>query len=268
MLECVVNISNGRDPAVVAAIVGRAGAACLDHQSDPWHNRSVLTLAGPDVLEATREVARATVELCDFTGHDGVHPAIGVLDVVPFTPLGPDGFGRAIDLTEAIAARDAFAAAVGDELALPCFTYGPERTLPSVRRDAFASLAPTSGPAVAHPTAGGCCVGARPTLIAYNVYLDEPNITVARQIASAIRSTQVRALAMPVGGWVQVSCNLIEPWEVGPSAVVDLIAEQASVHHTELIGLVPAAVLQAIPRSRWAELDLSAERTIEARLAG
>jgi glutamate formiminotransferase len=265
MLECVVNISTGRDPGLVAAIARRAGASCLDHQSDPWHNRSVLTLAGPDAYEASLEVARATIACVDFTRHDGVHPAIGALDVVPFTPLGPDGYGPEIDLTEAIAARDAFIKTIANELALPCFAYGPERTLPSIRRDAFGTLDPTSGPLAPHPTAGGCCVGARPTLIAYNVYLDA-DITVARRIARSIRSHEIRALGLVVGDEVQVSCNLVEPWAVGPAAVVDLIAAQASVRHTELIGLVPDALLRSIPRSRWAELDLSVDRTIEARL--
>jgi glutamate formiminotransferase / 5-formyltetrahydrofolate cyclo-ligase len=266
MLECVVNISEGRDLSTIAAIAASGGSACIDVHSDPWHNRSVLTLAGTDVIEAARAVARSTVERCDFSAHEGVHPAIGALDVVPFVPLGPTGFGGTLDLIEAIAARDGFISTIGAELALPCFSYGPERSLPDVRRRAFDSLAPTSGPPAPHPTAGATCVGARATLVAYNVYLVDPDLEAAKAIARSLRSPGVRALGLRVGAEVQVSCNLTQPWNVGPADLVDRIADAARVDHTELVGLVPHALISATPRSRWAELDLSADRTVEARL--
>jgi glutamate formiminotransferase len=266
VLECVVNISEGRDDRIVAKIVERAGPACVDHHSDPWHNRSVLTLLGSGVFDAALEVARATVELCDFTRHEGVHPAIGTVDVVPFVPIGSHGFGSSINLVEARAARDAFITAIGDELGLPCFAYGPERSLPEVRRGAFGILAPTNGLPTAHPTAGGCCVGARPSLVAYNIYLEAPDIRLARSVATSIRSREVKALGLIVGGSVQVSCNLVAPWLVGPAEVVDMVSALAPVHHTELIGLIPEAALRVIARSRWAELDVGPDRTIEARL--
>ncbi len=266
MLECVVNISEGRDDAIVTKIVERAGVACVDHHRDTWHNRSVLTLLGPDVFDAAFEVARATVELCDFAGHEGVHPAIGALDVVPFVPIGGAGFGSSIDLSEARSARDAFITSAADELALPCFAYGPERSLPEVRRDAFGVLAPTNGVPSPHRSAGGCCVGARPSLVAYNIYLDVPAVRLARAVAASIRSREVKALGLQVGDEVQVSCNLVAPWLVGPADVVDMVAALEGVHHTELIGLIPDSALRVIARSRWAELDLDPDRTIEARL--
>jgi glutamate formiminotransferase len=268
MLECVVNISEGRNEAWITAVAARAGDHCLDVHSDPWHNRSVLTLAGPDVLEAAFDVTKGALDGSDFAGHDGVHPAIGTVDVVPFTPLGEEGFGERTDLTRAIEARNAFARRVGDDLGIPCFLYGPERTLPEIRSGAFGSLAPDRGPLDRHPSAGGCCVGARPSLIAYNVYLEDRSIATARSVAREIRSPEVRALGLLVGDGVQVSCNLVAPWRVGPAGVVDQIRELAKVARTELVGLIPDAVLGATHRSRWAELDLDPDCTIEAHLHG
>jgi len=147
LLECVVNVSEGCDPDVLAAIAGAGAPALLDLHSDQDHNRSVLTLAGPaPVLEdAARAVARATLERIDLRLHQGVHPRLGSLDVVPFVPLGPTGSpcGPDGDLTPALEARRRFATWAGEELALPCFFYGPERSLPDVRREAFGRLGRT-----------------------------------------------------------------------------------------------------------------------------
>jgi glutamate formiminotransferase len=266
VLECVINIAEGRDRSVVGGIVEQAGSACVDHHSDAWHNRSVLTLVGPDVFDAAIEVTRATVEHCDFRAHEGVHPAIGVVDVVPFTPLGSNGFGSHLDLSEAEAVRDRFVTEVGKDLALPCFAYGPERSLPEIRRGAFRTLQPSNDLTAPHPTAGACCVGARPTLIAYNVYLDVNDVVLARTVAAAIRSGAVRSLGLEIGHEVQVSCNLVAPWLVGPADVMDMVAELAPVRRAELVGLIPDDVLRQVPRTRWTELDLGLDRTIEARL--
>jgi glutamate formiminotransferase len=268
VLECVINIAEGRDLSVVGGIVERAGSSCVDHHSDAWHNRSVLTLVGTDIFDAAVEVTRATIERCDFREYQGVHPAIGVVDVVPFTPLGPNGFGAHLDLSEAVAVRDKFLTKVGKDLALPCFAYGPERSLPEIRRGAFRTLPPSNDLTSPHPTAGGCCVGARPTLIAYNVYLEVTDVALARTVAAKIRSDAVRSLGLEIGQEVQVSCNLVAPWLVGPADVVDMVAKLAPVRRTELVGLIPDDVLRQVPRSRWTELDLSLDRTIEARLPG
>jgi glutamate formiminotransferase/glutamate formiminotransferase/formiminotetrahydrofolate cyclodeaminase len=121
--------------------------------------------------------------------------------------------------------------------------------------------------APSHPTAGRCAVGARPVLVAYNVWLAPPaTIDDARRIAAAVRGPHVRALGFDVGGQPQVSCNLIEPAAVGPGALVDAVASRAGIARTELVGLVPASVLHAEPPSRWPALDLDPSRTIEARL--
>lgn len=257
MIECVVNISEGRDPDVLAALDAAAGSALLDRHTDPDHHRSVFTLAG---VEAVRSLAREAVARLDLRSHDGVHPRIGVVDVVPFVSLGESS------ATEALAARDDYAAWSARELGVPCFYYGPERTLPDVRRGAFATLAPDTGGPDPHPTAGASAVGQRGLLVAYNLWLAEPDLALARRIASSVRSPSVRALGLAVGDAVQVSMNLIAPDHVGPAQVFDQVAALAPVDRAELVGLVPRAVLDAVPVDRWAELDLDAERTIEARL--
>ena len=264
MLECVINVSEGRRADVIEAMAGAAGAALWDVHSDAHHHRSVLTLGGPAVEAAARAVAVAAVEALDLRGHEGVHPRIGVVDVVPFAPL------RGSVMADAIAARDAFASWMASDLAVPCFLYGPERALPDVRRGAFVSLGPDVGPTSPHPTAGACAVGARAVLVAYNVWLAPGvGVDVARTAAAALRQPGVvRALGMDVGGRAQVSCNLLAAEDVGPAEVYDVVASMAAVDRGELVGLVPVAVIEQVPQERWAELDLSSERTIEAHLDG
>lgn len=267
LLECVINISEGTDAECVGEIAA-AGAPCLlDVHSDPWHNRSVITLAGaaPPVEAAVRRVAELAVRELDIRSHAGAHPRLGVLDVVPFVDLAP-----AAQQGPAVLARDRFARFAGDELELPCFLYGLERSLPEVRRWAFAPLEPDTGPWTPHPSAGACCVGVRPLLVAYNLWLDpERGATPeqARQLARQLRSPAVRSLGFDLDGRPQVSCNLIAPLEVGPSDVYNEVAALAPIERAELVGLVPAAVLDGIPPERWEELGLSPEATIESRLA-
>ncbi len=257
MLECVVNVSEGADRAVIDAIGRAAGPALLDVHADAHHNRSVLTLAGSDVEHAARAVAAEAVRRIDLRLHVGVHPRLGAVDVVPFVPL------RGASMDDAVAARNRFAAWAGQELGVPCFLYGPERTLPDVRRYAFTGLAPDTGGPVAHPTAGAICAGARPVLVAYNVWLaDGLDVSVARQVAREVRGPGLRALGLDVGGRAQVSMNLVDPSRLGPADAYDAVASRADVARAELVGLVPAAVLDAVPPHRWAELDLSPAKAL------
>jgi glutamate formiminotransferase len=258
MLEIVVNISEGRRVDVVDLIARNAGHALLDVHVYGAHNRSVLTLAGP---EAARAVAAAAILALDLRVHEGAHPRFGVVDVVPFVPLG------AATIDDAITARDAFAAWVAAELGVPCFLYGPGRSLPDVRRRAFADLAPDVGPREPHPTAGAVAVGARPVLVAYNVWLAEPDLALAKHLAAELRGPAVRALGLAVGEHVQVSMNLIDPLHVGPADVYDAIAAHTAIDRAELVGLVPRVLLERTPAARWSDLDLTEHRTIEARLA-
>jgi glutamate formiminotransferase / 5-formyltetrahydrofolate cyclo-ligase len=277
--ECVVNISEGRDRSVIDAIASAGGEHLLDRHSDAEHHRSVLTLGGPlDTVEAAaRAVAAVAVAAVDIRTHVGVHPRRGAVDVVPFVPLGaaaPDGDAWC----RALQARDRFAEWAGSELGVPCFLYGPERTLPDIRRHAFSSLTPDSGPPAPHPTAGATAVGVRPVLVAYNVWIADRSggvpddvLSVARALAAGLRGPSVRSLGLPLASGAQVSCNLIDPSGASITKVYDTVAAGARaqgypVVRAELVGLVPEATLLAVPRPRWAEMDLGEDRTIEYRM--
>jgi glutamate formiminotransferase len=258
MLECVVNVSEGRHPNVLAALAAAAGDDLLDLHADPDHNRSVVTLVGQD---APRAVATEAVARLDLRTHEGAHPRFGVVDVVPFVPLA------GADIDAAAKARDDFARWASVTLDLPCFLYGPERTLPEVRRAAFRSLAPDFGPRHPHRTAGAVAVGARAVLVAYNLWLRDADLEAARGLARRIRSPHVRALAFQLGDEVQLSLNLIAPDAFGPAEAYDAVAADVEIARAELVGLLPESVLGSVPAHRWTELDLAADRTIEGRLA-
>jgi len=258
VLECVINISEGRRLGEIADIRRAIGHDVLDIHSDFHHHRSVFTLARP---EAARTLARLSAERFDLRQHAGMHPRIGIVDVVPFVPLENATFEHAV------AARNEFAEFAASELGIPSFVYGPERDLPEIRKRAFIDLKPDFGPQSPHPTAGAICVGARDVLVAYNVWLKNATIADGRRIAKEIRSKQVRTLGLQLGDEIQVSMNLIRPDEVGPQQVFDQIAERAEIARAELVGLAPARVLATIRKSRWVELDLSREKTIEWCLA-
>lgn len=270
LLECVVNLSEGCDLAALAALSAAAGRCLLDRHSDCAHHRSVFTLAGGEsaVLNAVRELVRVAVKLLDLRGHIGAHPRFGVVDVVPWVALEgwPLKDAQGPGAERALKARDAFALWAARDLGLPAFLYGPGRSLPEVRREAWRTVLPDFGPREPHPTAGSVAVGARGLMVAYNLWLEEPDLAKARAVAAALRSAEVRALAFALGERVQVSCNLVQPLVVGPAQVWDAVASIAPVATAELVGLVPHAVLAATPRWRWEELDLAVERTIEERL--
>ncbi|MBI2704420.1 MAG: glutamate formiminotransferase [Actinobacteria bacterium] len=258
MLECVINISEGQNLGAIEVIGRAAGRELLDVHTDPDHHRSVLTVVGE---EAARAVAIATVLALDVRRHDGVHPRIGALDVVPFVPLG------SASMDDALAARDRFAGWLGSELGVPCFLYGPERALPDIRKGAFSTFSPDTGPPKPHPTAGACAVGARPVLVAYNLWLEKAVLAEARAIAAQMRRPEVRALGLQVGDYVQVSMNLLDPVVVGPADVFDQVSELAEIDRAELVGLIPRSVLDATDPDRWQQLDVAPDRTLEARLA-
>ena len=179
MLQCVINVSEGRDLEVLADLADSARPALLDVHRDSDHNRAVFTLAGAEVEDAARRLARQAVARIDIGAHQGAHPRLGALDVVPWVHLTADPRHRLRDgsLAVAAAARDRFALWAGAHLDLPCFLYGPaglsrnDRSLPDLRRQAWRPLAPDTGPSHPHPTAGAACVGARPVLVAYNLWL-------------------------------------------------------------------------------------------------
>jgi len=257
VLECVVNISEGSRLDVVEHLCSLVAPVLLDVHTDSDHNRSVLTLVGED---GPRSLTRAAVDALDLRDHVGVHPRIGVVDVVPFVPLGD------ATLADAEAAADRFARWAAAELDVPCFRYGSRRSLPEVRRGAFADFGPDWGRSTPHPSAGAIAVGSRPVLVAYNLWLRRPDLDQARAIARDLRGPAVRALGLAVGPHVQVSMNLIDPTVVGPAEVYEQVAAVAAVERAELVGLVPRAVLERLDPAAWPRLDLALDRTIEARL--
>jgi glutamate formiminotransferase len=260
ILESVPNLSEGRRPEVIGRLANAArlpGVSLLDVHADADHNRCVLTLAGSKaaLVEAVLALGRLGVEFIDLAVHDGVHPRIGALDVVPFVPL-PGGGGS---MADAVEAADECASRIWAQLALPCFLYGEAspsgRQLPEIRRAAFSSLAPDLGGPGPHPTAGAVAVGARGPLVAYNVLLGHDDLPAALEIARSLRATNrglphVRALGLrlPHAGAVQVSTNLLQPATTTMADVWDAIGRAASRLHTEVlgaevVGLVPAAAL-------------------------
>jgi glutamate formiminotransferase len=273
--QCVVNISEGRNEPLLAEWAAVLEPLLLDLHRDPDHHRSVYTLAGgvDELNDAVRMLATACVTHLDLGTHEGAHPRLGVLDVVPFVPFDP-GKEPPRDLRHTTLQRDEFARWLRDTLGVPAFLYGPwrdgvSRTLPQVRAGAFDEIAPDFGPPHPHPTAGATAVGARTALVAYNIWVS--SVSVARRVAPLVRGPAVRALGLAIGARAQVSCNLIDPALIGPARVYESVAalvEDAggSVHGAELVGLIPETVLKAIPPSLWAALGLSADLTVEARL--
>jgi glutamate formiminotransferase len=287
---------------LVAAFAGAdPGVLVLDRSSDPDHNRTVITLAGPGpaLVDAAVAGARACVRLIDLNRHRGVHPRMGALDVLPFVPFG--------DATRLAGAGDpdldcaALAERAGRRIAadagIPVYLYGaaarrPERAaLPAVRGRGFEALRDASGrpgglrdrppdlggPGL-HPTAGATAVGAREILVAYNVDLAGADLDLARRIAAAVRERDgglpaVRAMGVALKrGLVQVSMNLLDyrvtPPAVAFAAVAELAARAgARVEASEIVGLVPAAALAGVdPADLRLRGDVS-ELLLEHRLA-
>jgi len=270
LFECVINVSEGRRGAVLDLLARSAGPSLRDRHADPVHNRSVFTLI--DDREKLRRnvhsLVVATMKQLDLRDHVGVHPRFGVLDVVPYVALDPKRADVAIGL------RDETAAWVASTFEVPVFLYGKLadgtiRTLPEVRKRAFRTLAPDFGPPEASARRGASAVGARGVLVAWNLWVRGISLGEGREIARALRRAEVRALAFSLPPYVQISVNLVEPNVVGPSVVYDQVKgllRDGEIEHTELVGLVPESVLRTTDPARWEQLDLSDDKTIEARL--
>jgi glutamate formiminotransferase len=276
---CPANVSEGRRPDIVvrtALAAGLPGVHLLDVHTDYDHNRSVLTLAGRAAALVQGLVAAASMaaELINLPAHQGAHPRLGAIDVVPFVPTSTDPDAMA---TAVAAAREA-ARRIAGEVGIPCFLYeeaGSGRSLPDIRRGAFADLAPDFG-GPRHPTAGAAAVGARGVLVAYNIDLNTDDLSLARHIAASIRErdgglAHVRALglALPSRGIVQVSTNLLRPAVTPIGAVFDAVAALAAVggvgiRGSEIVGLTPTA---ALPASTAHLLLYQSPRVLEAELA-
>lgn len=254
LIEAVPNFSSGPG---WAHSTGRV----LDVSADPDHNRTVLTLAGPSaalIEEVFAHVARA-VETLDMRTHRGVHPRVGVADVVPFVPLSPDA-----SLPGCASLARAFAERVWAELHVPCYLYGAAGrwTLREIR--SASPPPPDVGGPAPHASAGFCCVGARSFLVAYNLVLDSASQD-ARSLAASLRASNpsglpgVQALAFPLSsGRQQLSLNLVAP-SARPASVRLEVEKRAAVLTDEVVGLCPA---------RWAfQSEAAAGKLLEGRLA-
>jgi glutamate formiminotransferase len=281
VLECVPNVSEGRDREVLDALADACGSALLDRHVDADHHRSVYTLAADrqdgDTVAAVRALTSAVADRLDLTAHAGVHPRLGALDVVPFVALAGSTRANAVD------AAHAFAWWVADALALPAFFYDfadpAGRTLPDVRRDAFSARMPDSGPSHPHPTLGAVAVGAREPLVAVNCELERDDLALARTIATRVRERDgglpgVRALGLHLDSVdrAQVSMNLVALERTGlqdACRAVDAFARDAgtAVARVELVGLVPAAELARCDDEFLTWAVLGPDDAIEARLS-
>jgi len=301
VVECVPNVSEGRRTDVLEKIVEAVraveGVRMLDLHRDGDHNRAVLTYVVPvaQALQAGFAVAKAAVEEIDLRDHEGAHPRLGALDVFPFVPLGATPMARCVDLAHALGAR------IAAELDVPVYYYAEaalrddRRRLEKVRGKGFEHLRaavaddpllrPDAGPARLHPSAGAAIVGARPFLIAYNVYLSTDDVDVARRIARHVRASSgglrgVKALGLALSGRpsekgkitgrqrVQVSMNITDVHGGALVAALDLIRAEAArqgvgVVRSELVGLLPLeAVLGAA--AAFLQLDgLTPDRIVD-----
>jgi glutamate formiminotransferase/formiminotetrahydrofolate cyclodeaminase len=270
LIECVPNFSEGRRPEVIAAIRDAIAAhdrtAILDVSSDTSHNRTVITfVAAADIAidAAFAGIAKAR-ELIDLTTHSGEHPRMGAADVVPFVPLEGTTMEECIALARALGER------VGRELDIPVYLYEraasrrDRENLADVRRGEFEGLrdaipndparAPDFGPPRVHPTAGAVAIGARPFLVAYNVYLgDKENLPVAKRVAKAVRGSSgglkfVKGLGLEVDGQAQVSMNLVDIDQTPMHRAFDAVKMEAAASGvtttwSEIVGLVPERAL-------------------------
>ena len=287
LLEAVPNFSEGRDQVTLAALAAALGAHArvLDVHADADHDRSVFTLVGrPDELvEALVAAARVAVERIDLSGKDGVHPRIGVADVLPLVPLQPQHLAAARVAATALARR------LARELDLPVFLYGAcaGGLRPAhFRRGGLAGLSarvlagelrPDFGPPLIDLHRGAALVGARPPLVAFNVNLATRDVEVARAVAAVVREAGggfpgVRALGLALerAGCVQVSMN-IEDWQAAPPhVVVARIRAEAARHGvevlgSELVGLLPAGAAALAAAGPLALPGLAPDRILESR---
>ena len=191
MLECVVNISEGRDAGALAVLAQACGPRLLDLHADPDHHRAVLTLAGDDepVKAAVRDLARQAVALLDLGGTPAPIPGSGCWTSSPGWRSRAGRSGTPPPARRAPSGRTRRATSSRSGLqpssALPVFLYGPERSLPEVRRQAWWALRPDAGPDAPHPTAGAVAVGWRGLMVAYNLWLRGADLAQARSIAAA-----------------------------------------------------------------------------------
>jgi glutamate formiminotransferase len=270
IIECVPNFSEGRDMNKIEKIVspfrGKDDIKLLDYQRDHDHNRLVVTIVGePEALKpALMETIGIAIELIDMRKHQGQHPRMGAIDVVPFIPVKRVTMNEAVDISKEVAKE------ISEKYGLPVFLYEESATQPNrknlatIRKGQFEVMAekirapewtPDFGPPEIHRTAGVTAVGARMPLVAFNVNLDTDNLEIADQIAKCVRHIsgelpycKALGIALKERGIVQVSMNMTDYTKTGLYSSFELIKTEAkrygvNILGSEIVGLVPMAAL-------------------------
>ncbi len=293
LVECVPNFSEGRDRAKVDAIVAAMqmdGVYLLDREMDADHNRCVITLVGDpvNVAEAAIRGVGKAAELIDLTKHTGAHPRLGAADVIPFIPIE----GVTLEDCVAIARR------VGEEIwkryQVPVYLYEaaaqmPERqNLENVRRGQFEGIReevkanparkPDFGDAALHPTAGATIVGARKFLVAYNIFLNTPDVEIAKKIGKAVRFSNgglryVKGMGVACRGLAQVSMNLTDTDQTPIARVYEYVKREAARYgvmprSSEIVGLIPKKALEDAAEWFLQIENFDSSLILENRLAG
>jgi len=295
IVECVPNFSEGRRPEVLDAIIGEAltvgGVTLLDKEMDPDHNRAVVTLVGEPQAVAEgvfRSIAKAA-ELIDMTTHTGEHPRMGATDVVPFIPISGISTAECVSLAKELGRR------VGEQLQIPIYLYEAAATRPDrenladVRRGQYEGIRdeiesnpdrkPDFGPAKMNLQAGATAVGVRFPLVAFNVYLDTPRVSIAKKIAKAIRfggggMRFVKAMGFEIKdrNQAQVSMNLVNYTKSPIFRVFNMIKSEAerwgvNVVSSEIVGLTPQESLIDCAEHYLKLENFSTDQILEEKLA-
>jgi glutamate formiminotransferase len=282
LVECVPNFSEGRDHAKIDAIaqaIRSAGAAVLDRSADHDHHRSVITFAAPPEIAAEaafQAVARAS-ELLDLREHSGVHPRIGVADVVPFVPI------RGLTMEDCARLAQQTGRRIWEELHVPVYLYEAAALRPEARNLAHVRrghLAPDFGGPSHHATSGAAAVGARKFLIAFNVNLDSNDVAAARRIAKAVRFSSgglpgVKAVGLLLHSrnQAQVSMNLTDFEQTPIHVAYEAVRREADrsgvrLAGTEYIGLVPRKAADVSFAAGYQDANLTPGIILENRLVG
>ena len=293
LVECVPNFSEGRDKAKVDAILEAMkmnGVYLLDREMDADHNRCVITLVGDpvNVAEAAIRGVGKAAELIDLTKHTGAHPRLGAADVVPFIPI------EGVTLEDCVAIARRVGEQIWKRYKVPVYLYEaaaqrPERqNLENVRRGQFEGISeevktnpdrkPDFGEAALHPTAGAAIVGARKFLVAYNVYLNTPDVEIAKKVAKSIRFSNgglryVKGMGVPVRGLAQVSMNLTDTDQTPIARVFEYVRREAARYgvmplSSEIVGLIPKKALEDAAEWFLQVENFDSSLILENRLAG
>ena len=293
IVECVPNFSEGRDldkvEIIINAFRGKEGVKLLDYSSDEDHNRTVVTVVGePEPLKkAVIESAKLAIELIDLTKHEGQHPRMGAVDVIPFIPIKNVSMDEAVDMSKEVGK------VLGEELKFPVFLYEKSASAPyrenlaKIRKGQFEGMAdkikepewhPDYGPAERHPTAGTVAVGARMPLVAFNVNLNTSDLDIATQIGKNVRHINgglrfVKAMGVELHERhiTQVSMNLTDYTKTAMYRVFELIRIEArrygvSIVGSEVIGLVPMAALIDTAEYYLGIENFSMDQVLESRI--